>query len=151
MKKILLLFTVCALFLCGCSIQSSSLSAKEAMEQYFKYWNDKDREMLLTMEADIGIPKEGYAYNFEIEKVTIESLEVVENPTSLNDEANSEAIRELYENAAEIAEVKIVYDITYPNGQATGTDNSGLNQRVYYLVRLSTDNSWVIASVSSGV
>lgn len=160
MKKILL-FTLCVFLLSGCgtsketnpesgekdtpTTQSSSLSAKAAMEQYFQFWNSKDREKLLTMEADVGIPKEGYAYNFDIEKAEIKTIEVAENPKSLSDASYSKEVRELYENPAEIAEVSVIYDVIYPEGKE-GPDNAGQNQRVFYLVKETKDSSWVITA-----
>ncbi|KEI11050.1 hypothetical protein Z957_10255 [Clostridium sp. K25] len=161
MKKLLSIITICLIGCCyfaGCSSKDNSEVAKSqndpkaTVEEYFKCWNQKDRNKMKLLEIEA---LKNLDADFEFDNLKSIKLVSCEDCTSKNfiEEEIKRAVNDKIvskESARENVKCfNVRFDIKLKN-ENQGARDSGISEEIITLVRKDKNSKWLISSMGEG-
>ncbi|MEA1974011.1 MAG: DUF4829 domain-containing protein [Bacillota bacterium] len=137
LERLITITLVISLIMTGCNVSELEvdkiLSPEETVEEYFKYWVAKDKNMMNTF-----VTEGNKNVVYELDRMT--HLELI------SVEAGDERCRwndAWYEEPYEYTCLNVTFAIEYIDGHGAGFSN-GTYEWQYYLIRPSEDSNWLI-------
>lgn len=157
MKKIIVLLLFLAIVFSGCSkvktqisdSKNQQLQPKQVIDSYFKYYNEKNREGVLSTETEVN-KAPNVVFGFENLKY-IKLISMWEDTNPKQKEAYMKYGRGSVNGVKEenVIIYKVKYDVKYKK-DGIGPQDSGIYIKWFTIIRKDKNSPWLIDDIGEG-